>query len=242
MLIPSFDGANIHVTTMGSGRPLLLIHGFVSNAQMNWIEFGTAKILADAGYQLIMPDLRGHGLSDSDCSYPTDVLRDDMMAVLAHFDINEYVLAGYSLGARTAARLALTSARPTKLILSGMGLAGITGMMERQAWFIEAIENRAAPTDAAGARVAAFMKSMNMDADAAICVLKSQVQTALADLQRLTMPTLVLSGKDDQDNGSAADLATALPHGHYVEIPGNHMSAITHAAFGQAILAFLATS
>lgn len=221
---------------------MLLIHGFISNAQMNWIEFGTAKMLADAGYQLIMPDLRGHGMSDMDCNYPTDVLRDDMRAVLAHFDIKEYDLVGYSLGARTAARLALTSVRPKKLVLCGMGLSGVTGMMERQAWFIEAIENRAAPKDAAGARVASFMKSMNMNADAAIAVLKSQAQTTLADLQQLTMPTLVLSGKDDQDNGSAPDLAAALPHGQYVEIPGNHMSAITHAAFGQAILAFLSTS
>ncbi len=237
--ISSFDGEKIHVTTLGSGRPLMLIHGFVSNAQLNWIEYGTAKILADAGYQLIMPDLRGHGMSDANGAYPIDVMRDDMTAVLHHFDVKDYDMVGYSLGARTAARLALTPLQPKKLVLSGMGLTGITDMMERQHWFIEAIQNRAAPKDAAGARVASFMKSMNLNAEVAIAVLKSQAQTTLADLQQLTMPTLVLSGKEDQDNGSATDLAAALPHGQYIEIPGNHMSAITHAAFGQAILAFL---
>jgi pimeloyl-ACP methyl ester carboxylesterase len=242
LIVYADDGAKIHVTTLGNGRPLLLIHGFISTAQKNWIEFGTAKLLADAGYQLIMPDLRGHGMSDTDGTYPLDVLRDDMIAVLHQFDIKDYDLAGYSLGARTAVRLALSPEPPKKLVLSGMGLAGITGAMERQSWFIDAIENRAAPKDAAGARVASFMKSMNMNADAAIAVLRSQAETTLADLQNLNMPTLVLSGKGDQDNGSAPDLAAALPNGQYAEIPGNHMSAITHAAFGQAILDFLVGS
>jgi pimeloyl-ACP methyl ester carboxylesterase len=239
MMIPSFDGAKIHVTTMGSGRPLLLIHGFISNAQMNWITYGTAKLLADAGYQVILPDLRGHGDSDTDCAFPKDVLSDDMIAVLKHFIITDYDLVGYSLGARVAARLAFNHLRPGKLVLSGMGLSGITGTQERSSWFIDAINNRAAPKDAGGARVAAFLKTMNMNAEAAISVLKSQVNTSLEQLKLLTMPTLSLSGGEDHDNGSAAELAAALPHGHYGEIPGNHMSAITKPDFGQAILAFL---
>jgi pimeloyl-ACP methyl ester carboxylesterase len=239
MKISSFDGAQINVTTMGTGRPLLLIHGFISSAQVNWIEFGTANILADAGFRLIMPDLRGHGASDYDCAYPADVLRDDMIAVLDHFNMTDYDLVGYSLGARTAARLAMTQPAPTKLTLAGMGLSGITGVMDRRDWFIKAIENRSAPPDAASARVASFLKSMNMNADAAIAVLKSQGETTLADVQQLRMETLILSGKDDHDNGSAAELATALPHARYVQIPGNHMSAVTKADFGLALRDFL---
>jgi pimeloyl-ACP methyl ester carboxylesterase len=239
MLISSFDGAKIHVTTMGSGRPLLLIHGFISSAQMNWISYGTAQLLVDAGYQVILPDLRGHGSSDTHCAFPKDVLSDDMIAVLKHFVIMDYDLVGYSLGARIAARLALNHLRPGKLVLSGMGLSGITGAQERTHWFIDAINNRAAPKDAAGTRVASFLKSMNMNAEAAVSVLKSQVITSLDQLKLLTMPTLSLSGVEDHDNGSAADLAAALPCGQYVEIPGNHMSAITTAEFGRAILTFL---
>jgi pimeloyl-ACP methyl ester carboxylesterase len=239
MMIPSFDGARIHVTTMGSGRPVLLAHGFISSAQMNWITYGTAKLLADAGYQVILPDLRGHGTSDVNCAYPIDVLTDDMIAVLEHFTITDYDLVGYSLGARVAARLTLKYLQPRKLVFSGMGLSGITDMQARNSWFIDAINNRAAPTDAAGARVASFLKSMNMKAEAAISVLKSQAKTSLADLQQLNMPTLVLSGAEDYDNGSAAELANALPHSRYVETPGNHMNTITKPDFGAAILAFL---
>jgi pimeloyl-ACP methyl ester carboxylesterase len=239
MMISSFDGAKIHVTTMGTGRPLLLIHGFISSAQMNWINYGTAKTLADAGYQVILPDLRGHSGSDTDCAFPSDVLCDDMIAVLKHFIITDYDLVGYSLGARVAARLAFKHLRPGKLVLSGMGLSGMTGAQERTRWFIDAIENRAAPKDAAGARVASFLKNMNMDPAAAISVLKSQVITSVEELKLLTMPTLSLAGAQDDDNGSAAQLAAALPHGQYAEIPGNHMSAITMPDFGAAILAFL---
>ncbi len=238
MMISSFDGAHIHVTQKGAGRPVLLIHGFISSAQVNWVEYGTARYLADADYRLIMPDLRGHGSSDFDCAYPYDVLRDDMLAVLDHFGIEDYDLVGYSLGARTAARLAQVRP-PKKLVLSGMGYSGLIGTMDRAAWFIDAIENRAAPQGAAAARVASFLKTMKMDADAAIAVLRSQGHTTPDDLAQLAMPTLVLAGKDDHDNGSAPELAAMLPAAHYVEIPGNHMSAITRAAFGTAIRDFL---
>jgi pimeloyl-ACP methyl ester carboxylesterase len=238
MMIKSFDGAQIHVTRMGKGRALLCIHGFVSSAQVNWIDYGTAALLAASDFDLYLPDLRGHGLSDVHVPYPADVLRDDILALLDHYHITDYDLVGYSLGARIAVRVAL-GRPPRRLVVSGMGLSGIIDMQNRQDWFIAAIEHRASPRDAAEARVASFLKTMKMDAEAAIAVLQSQVATSQAELAQLTMPTLVLCGVDDQDNGSAADLAAALPNATYVEIPGTHMSAITRPEFGAAIRDFL---
>lgn len=235
----SFDGAGIGVTRIGAGRPLLLIHGFISSAQKNWIEYGTAAMLAESGFDCIMPDLRGHGRSDVTVDYPPDALRRDMIAVLDHFGITDFDCAGYSLGARTAARLALTGHKPKRLILSGMGLDGLTNSHARRDWFIDAIQHRDAPRTAGESRVAMFMRTMAMDADAAIKVLMSQVETAMAELAQLTMKTLVLAGRDDDDNGSAPALAQALPDAAYEPLPGNHMSAITSPAFGRAILAFL---
>jgi len=49
-----------------------------------------------------------------------------------------------------------------------------------------------------------------------------------------------VSGADDDDNGSAAQLAATLPAGIYVEVPGNHMSAVTKPELGAVIAAFLA--
>ena len=53
-------------------------------------------------------------------------------------------------------------------------------------------------------------------------------------------PALVVNGVDDDDNGSARALADRLPDARYVEVPGNHMSAVTKPELGKAIAAFLA--
>ena len=58
-------------------------------------------------------------------------------------------------------------------------------------------------------------------------------------LQAFTMPTLVVCGSEDDDNGSAAELAAAMPNAIFVEIPGTHMSSVTKPELGQAIVDFL---
>ena len=54
------------------------------------------------------------------------------------------------------------------------------------------------------------------------------------------MPTLVVCGSEDDDNGSAEELAAALPNATFVEVPGTHMSSVTKPEFGEAIASFLA--
>jgi len=130
-----------------SDRPtILLLHGLFSSADTNWVRYGTARRLADAGYRVIMPDLRGHGQSpapaDPAC-WPPDVLAMDAEALIAHLALGRnLVLAGYSLGARTVVRLLARGARPRAAILAGMGLSGITDGRPRADWFIRMIEGR----------------------------------------------------------------------------------------------------
>ena len=57
----SFDGTRIAWREMGEGRPVVLIHGYFSDANTNWIKYGTAAKLVEAGFRVIMPDLRAHG-------------------------------------------------------------------------------------------------------------------------------------------------------------------------------------
>ena len=59
-------------------------------------------------------------------------------------------------------------------------------------------------------------------------------------LDHITTPTLILTGEDDDDNGSAQELAAALSDARYQAIPGNHMSAVLKPELGMAIAAFLA--
>jgi pimeloyl-ACP methyl ester carboxylesterase len=53
------------------------------------------------------------------------------------------------------------------------------------------------------------------------------------------MPTLVVCGAEDEDNGSGRELAAALPNAIFAEIAGTHMSSITKPEFGEAIAQFL---
>jgi pimeloyl-ACP methyl ester carboxylesterase len=57
------DGVRIHYTVEGKGEPVVLVHGLYSSADINWRLPGTIKALA-AHYQVISPDVRGHGSSD----------------------------------------------------------------------------------------------------------------------------------------------------------------------------------
>ena len=83
------------------------------------------------------------------------------------------------------------------------------------------------------------MKSMKVDRVAARLLLQSVDDTPTQALAAITMPTLVVCGADDQDNGSAPALAGVLCNARYVEIPGNHMSCVTKPELGAAMVAFL---
>jgi pimeloyl-ACP methyl ester carboxylesterase len=86
----------------------------------------------------------------------------------------------------------------------------------------------------------AFLKTTGGDPEALLPLLDSFVDSSEAELRAIAMPTLVLSGADDRDNGSADALAELLPDASHVEVPGNHMSAVTKPDLGIAIADFLA--
>ena len=242
-----FGGAKLAVHRMGpdagDGRRVLLLHGLFSSAQVNWIKFGTAQKLVDAGFEVIMPDLRAHGQSDAPHAseaYPADVLVRDAMALVEALELTDYDLCGFSLGARTAVRSVLAGLKPRRLVLAGMGLEGLDDWERRSAFFVDAIDRfdvikRGDPAYFARS----FMKTMNVDRVAARLLLGSVDDTPAEALSEVTMPALALCGADDRDNGSAPALAKALPHGSYAEVPGTHMSSVTERRFGEAIVNFL---
>lgn len=237
-------GTRLAVHRLGAGRPVVLLHGLFSSAEVNWIKFGTAARLAEAGFEAIMPDLRAHGASDAPhdpAAYPADVLVNDAAALVAGLGLTDYDLAGFSLGARTALGAVLARLTPRRLVLGGMGLEGLTGWARRSAHFIDGIDRFGTIERGDPAFFAqAFMKTMQVDRTAARLLLGSVEDIAPEGIARIAMPTLVVCGADDHDNGSAPALADALPHGHYAEVPGTHMSSVTKPLFGEAIVRFLA--
>ena len=238
-----FDGAELAVHRLGEGRPVILLHGLFSDAQTNWIRFGHAQRLADAGFEAIMPDLRSHGQSakpHEPAAYPPDVLVRDAKALVEHLDLTEYDLGGFSLGSRTAVRCVLAGLRPGKLVLGGMGLEGLAGWDRRAAFFIDAIDrfDEVKHGDPAFMAVS-FMKTQKVDRVAARLLLQAVDDTSESALAGITMPTLVVCGENDRDNGSPQALADALSHGSLIEIPGTHMSSVTEPELGEAMARFL---
>jgi pimeloyl-ACP methyl ester carboxylesterase len=75
---------------------------------------------------------------------------------------------------------------------------------------------------------------------AAAQLLESFEDAFMGWLEAFTMPTLVVCGSEDDDNGSAEELANILPHATFQEIPGTHMSSVTKPQLGEAIAKFLA--
>jgi pimeloyl-ACP methyl ester carboxylesterase len=239
----SFSRVSINWKETGKGRPLLLIHGYFSEADTNWIKYGHAALLAEAGYRVIMPDLRAHGLSGKPhdaASYPPDILTDDQFALLAHLGITDYDLGGYSLGGRTVARMLARGAKPGRAIISGMGLEGLTQTGKRSGHFKHVLDNLGQHERGSPAFMAeAFLKTTGGDPMALRLILDSFVDTEEAELMSFELPVAVICGVEDQDNGSAAALAALLPRGKLFEVPGNHMSAVVKPELGAAMVAAL---
>jgi len=240
------DGVGLAYRELGEGRPVLLIHGLFSDANTNWIKFGTAEKVAAQGCRVIMPDLRAHGLSAKPReaeAYPRGILARDMHELIAKLGLADYILGGFSLGARTTVQLVGEGAKPVKAILAGMGYEGLSDWNRRQAFFHEAIAQfdiakRGDPWWMA----IQFMKTMGVDRIAAGHLLRTFEDARPDWVSAFTMPTMVLCGTEDEDNGSAPKLADALPDGRYEPIPGTHMSSVTRPEFGERIAAFCAAA
>jgi pimeloyl-ACP methyl ester carboxylesterase len=237
------DGERLAYRELGMGRPLVLVHGFFSTATVNWVRYGHAEKIAARGYRVVMPDLRGHGDSAKPheaAAYPRDVLADDGFALLEHLGITDYDLGGYSLGGRTTVRMLTRGAVPGRAIVAGMGLEGILNTGGRSAHFRRILTNLGTFERGSVEWMAeAFLKTVGGDPVALLQVLDTTVDTPREALARIAMPTLVVAGAEDDDNGSAGELAAALPDGRYAAVPGNHMSAVIKPELGTAIADFL---
>jgi pimeloyl-ACP methyl ester carboxylesterase len=237
------DGVSLHISEMGEGRPVLLLHGYFSDAQTNWIKYGHAALLAEAGFRVIMPDLRAHGQSDKPhdpASYPKDVLADDALALVAALGLSDYDLGGYSLGGRTVARMLAKGATPGRVVISGMGLDGLINTGRRVAHFRGIFEGLGThPRGSAEWMAEAFLKTTGGDPIALALILDTFVDTPIEVIRGWPMPVQVLVGVDDDDNGSGSALAAELSAATLSVVPGNHMSAVVKPDLGQAMVAFL---
>jgi pimeloyl-ACP methyl ester carboxylesterase len=243
----SFDGERISFLDRGEGPVLLLLHGFSSSAQQNFVETGVFDALADAGYRVIAPDLRGHGQSqvrDVESAWPRDAVARDQIALMAHLDADAHAIIGYSFGALTALRYHLLTREGGRLVLGGIGDAAADETnTDRNDGFRAALDQLARGEDTAGAR--AFQARIEATGGSVAGLrgaLSSRLYTDADLLRTFDIPVLVMTGDRDFDNGSGAALAKIIPNAEYRELSGSHVSAVIDPKFVKEALMFIGTT
>jgi pimeloyl-ACP methyl ester carboxylesterase len=246
--VPRFrhDDVEIAFLDEGEGEPIVLVHGFASNATVNWVQPGWFTTLKGAGRRVIALDNRGHGASSKlydPAAYHTALMAGDVIALIDHLGLGRADVMGYSMGARIGAFLALQ--HPQRLrsaVLAGLGsnLIDGTGVPDGVAAALEAPS--AAAVDDPGARLfRTFAEQTKSDLRAlAACVRGSRQTLTREEIATIAVPALVAVGSLDAIGGSAPVLAALLPAGEALEIPGrDHMTAVGDKAFKQGVLRFL---
>src|SRR5256885_17144670 len=114
--MPSFHNGAVEIAYLdeGEGDPIVLVHGFASSKNVNWVYPTWVSELKKAGRRVIALDNRGHGDSGKlydPAQYEVAIMAGDVIALLDHLRIERAAIKGYSLGARMTARRALRHAR-----------------------------------------------------------------------------------------------------------------------------------
>ena len=237
------DGVRLAYRELGTGRPLVLLHGYLLTGEI-WLRTGIAQRLAADGRRLILPDLRGHGDSGrphDPADYPRDALSTDGLALLAHLGLRDYDLGGYSLGGRIAARMMALGARPGRALIGGTGLDPIVHAEGRGDDYRRVLGNFGTfATGSPEAQMEGWVTAAGGDPIALMRVLDTFVDTPPRDLARVPVPTLVFAGDADTSRGSVEDLAALLPHGRLLRVPGDHFDALQAPGLIEKLAEFLA--
>lgn len=242
----SASGVEIAYVDEGDGDPVVLVHGFASSKEVNWINPGWVSTLTRAGRRAIAFDNRGHGASTKlydPALYHSEIMADDIRAVLDHLGIGRADVMGYSMGARNAAFLAVNHGdRVRSVILGGLGIHLVDGAGLPTA-IAEALEAPALADvgDPQGRMFRAFADQTKSDRLAlAACIRGSRQSLPRADAARIAAPVLIAVGTRDDIAGSAHGLAAVIPGSRAVDIPGrDHMLSVGDRVFKAAVLEFL---
>ena len=228
--------------------PILLIHGFASNAVVNWLNTGWIKTLTDAGMQIIAFDNRGHGNSEklySSASYTPQLMAQDALNLLDHLKIGQASVMGYSMGARIAAYTALLAPQRIRGLIFG-GLAynmvlGLQGANEIAAALLAENISDIAKGQARAFRLFADATKSDRRALAA-CISASRIAIAAEEMARISCPVLVVAGALDDLAGSVSGLTSLIAQSKGVVLANrNHMNAVGDLGYKSAVLDFLAS-
>ena len=246
MPVFTHDGLNLAYLDEGAGEPVVLIHGFASNKETNWVGPGWVSTLVKAGYRAIALDNRGHGQSDKPTQpedFDTRLMAEDVRALLDHLGIQKADIIGYSMGARISAFLAAGHPeRVRSATFGGLGIRLVDGV-GLPTTIAEALEapSLADVSDRMGRMFRAFAEQTKSNlASLAACIRGSRQVLGEDAARAMRVPVLVAVGTNDPIAGSAQDLAALIPGARALDIPGrDHMLAVGDKVFKEGALAFL---
>ena len=246
--MPVFTHDNIEIAFVdeGEGEPIVLVHGFASTKEVNWVAPGWVTTLTRAGRRVIALDDRGHGQSSKlydPALYSTTLMAGDVRALLDHLGIARADVLGYSMGARITAFLAVDHPDYVRsAILGGLGLHLVegVGLPTSIAAALEAPSLLEVP-DQQGRMFRTFAEQTKSDLRAlAACIRGSRQTLTRAQVAAIRAPVLVAVGSKDDVAGSAHELAVLIPGAQALDIPGrDHMLAVGDKVFKQGVLDFL---
>ncbi len=249
----SVDGIEIAYYEWGAAGtlpPVLLHHGFISNATVNWVTPGVVAALSDAGRQVIALDARGHGASGKphDPSvYGEDKMARDLRQLVDVVGAAQVDLVGYSMGALVALLAASQDARIHRLVVGGIGagvvdLGGMESRRTRMTAVVAALlaEDPNTITEPVAKSFRAFADRVGGDREA-LAAQAASAQVRPIPLDQITAPTLVLAGDSDPFAAQPEVLAAAIPTARVLILPGDRLSVVRNRRFAPAIVEFLSS-
>jgi pimeloyl-ACP methyl ester carboxylesterase len=247
-MMPSFHNGDVEIAYLdeGEGDPILLVHGFASSKNVNWVYPTWVSELKKNGRRVIAFDNRGHGDSSKlydPAAYEIGIMAGDISALMDHLNIERADVMGYSLGSRMTAVLALREPqRLRSAILGGIGIGLIEGGGPGEN-VVEALEAPSLDdvTDPVGRTFRAFAEQTRSDRRAlAACLRGSRRLMRREEAAAIKVPVLIAVGTADEIAGSAQALGKIIPDAQVLDIPNrDHMRAVGDKVYKTGVLDFL---
>jgi len=246
--VPSFKNGDVEIAYLdeGEGEPIVLVHGFASTKEVNWVQPGWVSVLNRVGRRAVALDNRGHGASSKlydPAAYHSAAMADDVHALLDHLKIARADIMGYSMGARITAFLAVKHAdRVRSAILGGLGIRLVEGVGLPES-IAEALEADSLDdiNDPTGREFRVFAEQTNSDLRAlAACIRGSRQTLTREEVAAIRAPVMVAVGTKDVVAGSGQALAALIPGAQARDIPNrDHMLAVGDKVYKAGVIDFL---